>query len=62
MTVVQDVKARSRKLTELVDSFTDAYQCEVGTLQRVCVVEHAAKHEKLVAHNDHYTQVCTDCG
>lgn len=41
-----------------MDSFKDAYAAEVGSIQRVCVVDHAAKHSKLVAHNDHYTQVC----
>ena len=45
---VQDVKARSRKLTTLVDSFQDAYAAEVGTIQRVCVVDHAAKHLSLI--------------
>ena len=54
---MQDVKARSRRLTELVDSFTDAYAGEVGTIQRVCVVDRAAKAGHLVAHNACYTQV-----
>jgi hypothetical protein len=56
---IQDVKARSRRLTALVDSFQDAYEVEVGSVQRVCVVDHASKHGKLVAHNDRYTQVCS---
>jgi hypothetical protein len=54
---MQDVKARSRRLTELVESFTDAYALDVGTVQRVCVVDRAAKPGKLVAHNMCYTQV-----
>jgi hypothetical protein len=54
---LQDVKARSRKLTALVESFTDAYAEDVGTIQRVCVVDRAAKPGKLVAHNKRYTQV-----
>lgn len=52
------MKARSRKLTALVESFEDAYAAEVGSVQRVCVVDRAAKNGKLVAHNDRYTQVC----
>jgi hypothetical protein len=55
---VQDVKARSRQLTALVDTFTDACAAEVGAIQRVCVVDGAAKPGKLVAHNERYTQVC----
>lgn len=57
---MQDVKARSRRLTELVESCTDAYSTEVGAVQRVCVVERAAKAGHLVAHNDSYTQVLLD--
>lgn len=55
---VQDVKARSRRLSALVESFGDAYDPEVGQVQRVCVVDRAAKNGKLVAHNKRYTQVC----
>ena len=54
---MQDVKARSRRLSALVDSFGDAYAAEVGEVQRVCVVDRAAKNGKLVAHNKWYTQV-----
>eukprot|EP00892_Ulva_mutabilis_P006035 jgi/Ulvmu1/3803/UM018_0013.1 len=56
----QDVKARSRRLSALVDSFADAYAVEVGQVQRVCVVDRAAKPGKLVAHNKWYTQVLID--
>lgn len=53
---LQDVKSRSRQLTALVDTFRDAYAGEVGSIQRVCVVERAAKAGKLVGHNERYTQ------
>lgn len=53
----QVVKARSRRLTTLVDSFADACEGEIGSIQRVCVVEAAAKSGKLVSHNKNYTQV-----
>ena len=52
-----DVKARSRLITTLVDSFTDSYVEDVGRVQRVYVVDHAAKNNKLVAHNKQHTQV-----
>jgi hypothetical protein len=56
----QDVKARSREMTALVESFTDAYAAAVGTVQRVCVVDRAAKPGKLVAHDKSYRQVLLD--
>lgn len=58
---VQDVKARSRRLSALVDTFGDAYAAEVGEVQRVCVVDRAAKNGKLVAHNKRYTQARPPC-
>lgn len=54
---MQDVKARSRRLSALLETFGDAYAAEVGEVQRVCVVDRAAKNGKLVAHNKRYTQV-----
>jgi hypothetical protein len=56
----QDVKARSRAMTTLVESFTDSYASAVGTVQRVCVVDRAAKPGKLVAHDKSYRQVLLD--
>ena len=56
---MQVVKARSRRLTEVVESFTDAHAADIGTVQRVCVVDTAAKPGHLVAHNKAYTQVRT---
>jgi len=53
----QTVKARSRLLTTLVDSFTDAHCGEVGRVQRVHVDDVAAKGDKLVAHNKAHTQM-----
>ena len=51
------VKARSRRLTTLVDSFTASYQHLVGTVQRVCVTDTAADGHHLVAHTKSYVQV-----
>jgi len=51
------VKARSRRLTTLVDSFTASYHYLVGTVQRVCVTDTAADGHHLVAHTKSYVQV-----
>ena len=51
------VKARSRQLTQVVDSFTDCYQHLVGTVQRVTVVDTAADGVSLVGHSKSYCQV-----
>ena len=53
----QAVKARSREVTALVESWTDAYAHLVGTTQRCCVVDTAADGVHLVAHTKTYTQV-----
>ena len=50
------VKARSRRLTLLVDSFVDSYHSLVGTTQRVCVTDTAADGHHLVAHTKTYCQ------
>lgn len=42
-------KARSRKLTRLVDSFCGCHDALVGTLQRCSMVETAADGKHLVA-------------
>jgi hypothetical protein len=54
-------KARSRALTELVDSFTDCYANLVGTTQSVTVVEIAADGQRLVGHTKGYVQVRSWC-
>ena len=51
------MKARSRRLTALVDSFTDSFDSLVGSLQRVCVTDTAADGHHLVAHTKNYCQV-----
>jgi tRNA A37 methylthiotransferase MiaB len=53
----QVVKARSRQLTQVVDSFADCYQHLVGTVQRVTVVDTAADGISLVGHSKSYCQV-----
>ncbi len=50
------VKARSRELSALVDSWADVYTPLVGTRQRVCVVDTAADGHHLVGHTKNYTQ------
>lgn len=51
------MKARSRQLTRVVDSFTDCYQHLVGSVQRVTVVDTAADGFSLVGHTKSYCQV-----
>ena len=53
----QTVKARSRQLTQVVDSFTGCYQHLVGTVQRLTVVDIAADGVSLVGHSKSYCQV-----
>lgn len=53
----QTVKQRSREVTSLLESWTDAYVHLVGTVQRCCVVDTAADGVHLVAHNKTYAQV-----
>lgn len=56
----QVVKARSREVTALVDSWEDAYQHLVGTAQRCWVVDVAADGHHLVGHTKTYAQVLLD--
>jgi threonylcarbamoyladenosine tRNA methylthiotransferase CDKAL1 len=51
------VKARSRRLAALVDTFPGVYARLVGSVQRCCVVDLAADGHKLVAHSKSYAQV-----
>lgn len=53
----QVVKARSRQLTKVVDSFDDCYDALVGSVQRVTVVDIAADGTSLVGHTSSYAQV-----
>lgn len=54
------VKARSREITTLVESWTDAHAALVGTMHRSCVVDTAADGRSLVAHTKSYVQVLLD--
>lgn len=51
------VKARSRRLTLLVDGFKDAYTPLVGSRQVASVVSTAADGHHLVGHSQSYAQV-----
>ncbi len=51
------VKARSRRLTTLVDSLGGLFDGLVGSVQRVCVVDTAADGHHLVGHTKAYAQV-----
>ena len=51
------VKKRSREMTNLTESFTDAHADLVGTRQRVCVVDVASDGTSLVGHTMQYKQV-----
>jgi len=51
------VKARSREITSLVESWTDAHAALVGTAQRCCVIDTAADGLFLVGHSKSYAQV-----
>lgn len=52
----QVVKARSRQLTKVVDSFYSCYSSLVGSVQRVTVVDVAADGTSLVGHTKAYAQ------
>lgn len=52
-----EVKRRSREISELVETFTEATQRLVASQQRAVVVEVAADGVHLVAHTKNYTQV-----
>ena len=51
------VKARSREITIEVDSWRNAYDHLVGTIQQCCVVDIAADKTSLVGHTKTYAQV-----
>lgn len=53
----QVTKARSRELTQVVDSWTDSYAHLVGTTQHVTVVDTAADGHHFVGHTSTYAQV-----
>ena len=53
------VKARSRRLTILVDSFTDSHESLVGTTQSVCITDTATDGHHLVGHTKNYSQAST---
>ncbi len=53
----QVVKARTRDVSKLVDSFTDAYVPLEGSLQLVSIVEKAADKTHLVGHTNTYAQI-----
>lgn len=53
----QTVKARSRELTKIVDSFTTCYDFLIGTRQHVTIVDSAADGHHLVGHTGTYCQV-----
>lgn len=50
------VKARSRRVSALVDGFSDVYAPLVGSRQRCCVVDTAADGTHLVGHSRSYCQ------
>lgn len=51
------IKARSRKLTSVVESFVDAYKHLMDTEVRVWIVDRAADKQHLVGHTKNYVQV-----
>lgn len=50
-------KARSRKLTQIVDNFVGAYEDLIDTEQRVWIVDRAADRKHYVGHTKNYVQV-----
>ncbi|QDZ25522.1 radical SAM methylthiotransferase [Chloropicon primus] len=56
----QIVKARTRQVSALVDSFTDVYKSLEGTVQYVSIVEKAADRVRLVGHTETYAQILID--
>ena len=53
----QIVKARTREVSKLVDSFTEVYKHLEGTIQLVSIVEKAADRVRLVGHSNSYAQI-----
>lgn len=54
------IKERSRKITQIFESYKDSYQHLVGTTQRVYITEMANDGHHLVGHTKCYTQVLID--
>lgn len=55
----QDVKQRTKQLTELFHSY-EPYKKRIGQTYKVLVTEVAHDKQHYVGHNEYYEQVCFD--